>query len=852
MRQYYKTCCLRKLAELESIHNRLIKIITFASIDEIAPLLEECQSKAIYIGNTIDESEGEDTDVVKDLEDYCEFLYQIYENKLKQEKINSGHIKKHLKKVVVSTRKAINIFPSQLEIVFLPYKASMWDSLESIWMAANEDAQCTSLVIPVPYYDKKPDGGILKLHYEGDLFPEYVPITKYSDYDIEERHPDIIFIHNPYDGYNLVTSVHPNYYTARLKEYTDCLVYSPYYSVAGQMEEGQRYLPSYENMDYLIAQSDEIKAQYDKRVPREKILAFGTPKFDRVIRLSLNPPELPVEWKKIAKGRRIIFFNTSLGGLLENTEAFLKKMEFVFEYFKNSEKACLLWRPHPLMEATMQSMRQEYISEFQRLKNMYLEGGFGIYDDSDDIEVTIALSDALIGDHKSSITSLFSVAGKPIFILDNYIHEIVAKDAWKGWIFIFPTMEDRFNKYMVMPQNKLFWSPENNLDYKYLCDLANDSDDREYVMACEWDNKAYVFPANAQDILIVSNEGGIDRIPLKQLVYGPKAFDRVWIFGNQDIGGYAFLIPDRYPHLVRYNFSTGELDYVKNVSEYFWHKDCGEHILSAGGMSGLRRELFLLNATGDELLVINVDTLEQKRITVDIGQTMVVVLPEDIKEDRYYWFLPYKGTIAVRWDSTNNSTEEFDLYIDGLCSYDWGTKSKTDRFYFHCMASLGEEIIFGPNWANKFVLLNKKNGEVREWLPPFKLYTEDVGYYYRNWGRGWFVWDLSGNAVRYANAPERITYDIDIDNNTAKPVKVNISEPDAAMQYAKGFWDVDGTQPYYCYETPWNTLDNFVSGEIRGESFDRQHQRKSFARYNANFDGNCGEHIYGYLKDKMV
>ena len=62
----------------------------------------------------------------------------------------------------------------------------------------------------------------------------------------------------------------------------------------------------------------------------------------------------------------------------------------------------------------------------------------------------------------------------------------------------------------------------------------------------------------------------------------------------------------------------------------------------------------------------------------------------------------------------------------------------------------------------------------------------------------------------------------------------------------------DGTQPYYCYETPWNTLDNFVSGEIRGESFDRQHQRKSFARYNANFDGNCGEHIYEYLKDKMV
>ena len=32
------------------------------------------------------------------------------------------------------------------EVVFLPYKASMWDSLESVWKAAEEDPDCVAYV----------------------------------------------------------------------------------------------------------------------------------------------------------------------------------------------------------------------------------------------------------------------------------------------------------------------------------------------------------------------------------------------------------------------------------------------------------------------------------------------------------------------------------------------------------------------------------------------------------------------------------------------------------------------------------------------------------------------------------
>ena len=50
------------------------------------------------------------------------------------------------------------LLPKKKEIVFLPYKASMWDSLESIWQAARADAACHAVVIPIPYAERNADG----------------------------------------------------------------------------------------------------------------------------------------------------------------------------------------------------------------------------------------------------------------------------------------------------------------------------------------------------------------------------------------------------------------------------------------------------------------------------------------------------------------------------------------------------------------------------------------------------------------------------------------------------------------------------------------------------------------------
>ena len=153
-------------------------------------LLEQCQNYAISLGQQIESVEGEGFVTVPRLN------ANAVHNRLSKELIKVGN----------SIRNDIRV---RTEAVFLPYKASMWDSLESVWRAADEDPDCDAYVIPIPYYDKNPDGSFRQVHDERDQYPEDVPITNFEEYDFAERRPDMIFIHNPYDDCNYVTSVAP-------------------------------------------------------------------------------------------------------------------------------------------------------------------------------------------------------------------------------------------------------------------------------------------------------------------------------------------------------------------------------------------------------------------------------------------------------------------------------------------------------------------------------------------------------------------------------------------------------------------------------------------------------------------
>jgi hypothetical protein len=449
MRKAQKQQAEELVRQMEEAHDQIKKFIEQGSIPSALELLEECQNGGITVGTLIENTEGEGHPTVLLLEEYCEVAYQIHEELIQNKNVNTNKIYKLLRQKLIKAANSLkNNITVKKEAVFLPYKASMWDSLESVWKAADEDAYCDAYVIPIPYYDKNPDGSFREMHYEADQYPDYVPITRYDEFDFAKHRPDMIYIHNGYDNWNLVTSVHPDFFSGNLKKYTEKLIYIPYF-VLDEIEPDNEqavesmkhfcFMPGIINADQVIVQSENMKKIYiseylkaakerglqgkhlDREYLERKFLGLGSPKYDRVLSIKKENLDIPQEWLKVIEKpngswKKIILYNTGIAALLAHNEKWVNKIENVLETFReNQDEVALLWRPHPLIESAMKSMRPEVLQKYEMLKETYLAEGWGIYDETADVDRAVVFSDAYYGD-SSSVVQLYKQTRKPIMI----------------------------------------------------------------------------------------------------------------------------------------------------------------------------------------------------------------------------------------------------------------------------------------------------------------------------------------------------------------------------------------------------------------------------------------------------
>lgn len=443
MRKYIKDDLLKIIEQLHNVNETLLQKGKMISQEQAQSILTDCQQGAVEVGNKIEAQVGEGTEAVRQLEVYCEKMYLLCVNWQ-----DASFKDKELKNVRLILNKVKNgilydIPDSPKEVVFLPYKASMWDSLESVWLKAVEDEGCNVSVIPIPYYDKNPDGSLGQMHYEGDLYPDNVSIVHYESYDFEKKHPDVIFIHNPYDEANHVTSVHPAFYSKQLKQYTDMLVYIPYFVLGEPILDNEESIESMAHFcttpgvlyaDRVIVQSENMRKAYiqvlskllgkdanTKAYLEKKILGLGSPKYDKIKRSKKEEQEIPTAWKDLickpdGGWKKIILYNTTIDGMLRNNDEMIAKIKQALTvFYENRDDVVLLWRPHPLLKTTLQSMRPRLLDEYNRIVEKYIEEGWGIYDDTPDMNRAIVISDAYYGDW-SSLVQLYQCTGKPIMI----------------------------------------------------------------------------------------------------------------------------------------------------------------------------------------------------------------------------------------------------------------------------------------------------------------------------------------------------------------------------------------------------------------------------------------------------
>ena len=273
------------LEKSKSLVEQIQRGNTSLALSEL-PLLQET---AISLGTAIEQKKGKEKESVSILERYCEALYEAYlslqeglsgdvsgelvaEQLATEQLIKAGNCLKDLKEVLERDCKR--------QVVFLLHSAKHFASLRPLIDALREREDTEVKLMPIPYFDCLGDGSLSEMHYEGENFPKEYPITDYRSYNFAAELPDCIVMNSPYDAFNPVWSVDPFFYSEKLKQYTNKLVYIPYFvtdEIDPQAEEdgkafyNMRYyvtVPGIFHADYTIVQSEGMRKAYLEKISR--------------------------------------------------------------------------------------------------------------------------------------------------------------------------------------------------------------------------------------------------------------------------------------------------------------------------------------------------------------------------------------------------------------------------------------------------------------------------------------------------------------------------------------------------------------------------------------------------------
>ncbi|WP_161809213.1 hypothetical protein [Heyndrickxia shackletonii] len=398
-----------KISDLIDTISEMIDVLL--QINDPLTEISDCLAALEAISSQIIQEENIPRKTITQLQK-IEIMFETFLNNSTQ--IDENTIKDLKKQVILFKSIFVDEIKAKLNIVFFPYKASMWDSLASVYEAAAEDRDCVVHVVPIPYFQLSQNEAIPT--YEGSQFPENVPITHYSQYKLEEQEPDIIFIHNIYDNFNTLTCVFEEYFTSNLKKFTDMLVYVPYYvSSFIPYKKGEGFypydLPSIKNIDKIIlVNNTERDIAIKEGIPSDKLLVLGSPKLDAMVKALKSEISYPVGWKEKLEGKTVYLVNT--GCLYFANQPFLA-MERLIDLFnipRFIDNSIIIWRPHPLTKTSIMKYTPHFLGYFKDLTEKHIKGEGKLYkgiilDETDDYIPALRAADILISTDFSLLRS---------------------------------------------------------------------------------------------------------------------------------------------------------------------------------------------------------------------------------------------------------------------------------------------------------------------------------------------------------------------------------------------------------------------------------------------------------------
>lgn len=832
MRKYKKQELLNCIKTLKEAHKK----IEYAEDSVRNEILFQCQEMAIQVGMEIDRVEGEGTCAVSYLEEYCEAVYQTVVS-TDTKRVLQKNAERLLDQIADSIRTDIPTSPA--EIVFLPYKASMWDALDSVYRASIEEKDCHVIVMPIPYFNIDSKGKVLAVEYEGNQFPDDIPITDFSKINLAQLHPDVIFIHNPYDEWNRVTQVPQEYFSATLVNHTEHLVYIPYFVTKGdKIKDDYCYLPAVRNAWRTFVQSEAVRDCYIKNgAESSKIVAMGSPKFDMVIRMQENPPAMPEEWKAALAGRKVFLLNTHLNPIINEAEKTIDKLRQIFQLFAERDDAALLWRPHPLSIQTAKSMNPRILESYMQLVGEFKTLQNGIYDMTPDVHRAIAISNAYIG-HGSSLVAMYGITGKPMYMLsaDGEANVRIAEE------------EKYLNFECGVEYHNALWVSAKDHNGVYRIDLETKK--AEWIIHFEkeaWCGKELYREAVLYEDTICFIPYRADfltffHIPTRTMKYCKLEYgeDNVMykFVGGEVYKDKLYLFPARAAYIVCYDLESEKVQYIRNCCEEL--EKMQELYVTFLGCVRVEERIYAVSRKGNCFVELDV---EKQNYIIHYLKTSSAALMDIAETEGNLYLLTVRGEV-IQWNILQKTEKIIWNFADHIRTE--GKKHYTGEFTdvpYSKIRIVCNQIFVFPYLEQEIVqidLLDKDKICFIEFPSTYKIWNNGNCKAKEVIVRGEKILICPANAnemlqvncmVKKSEISELI-----IRNEDSKYIGYNNRSASA------------GKKNVLYMEKEWK-VENFVN--IVTESMDENNElrKRKFRDSQLGMNGKCGEAIWKYVKE---
>jgi len=427
--------------ELINLVNATLKEdILSGRYDEARVLMVDMQELSMNIGQRIDSEDEKGAPAVRILEMYCEALYMVFEA-LGNDSPDKMNLHQKLETLFGDFVNCVReIYNSKKQVVFIPYKSEHFKQLESLWKSYSNSSEWEVIVMPIPWFYRTPLGRLEDMTYDANKYPENVTITPFNEYDLKSKHPDIIFIQNPYDNANFSTSVYPAFFSSELKKYTEELVYIPYFKTSEIPEDDERgfismnayvTVPGVMHADRVIVQSEAMRGSYIKKLCEfagedtkgiwETKISFDETLFEVFNTDTNNYAELPAENLFSLDGTRkkVVVYSMNIGTLFVQGENAVRRIRDAIKVFKaNIDKVLFVWAPDEDIKDNFFKISPQLWEAYSEIKDQFISEGWGIFDDSWDVLRLSSIGDAYYGDI-GRLAHEFNMKNKPV-LLQNF------------------------------------------------------------------------------------------------------------------------------------------------------------------------------------------------------------------------------------------------------------------------------------------------------------------------------------------------------------------------------------------------------------------------------------------------